>query len=127
MRLVMKFGGTSVKDGENILHCARLVKKFSDENEIVVTVSAMAGVTDFLIEAAKKCHTDPSPGFIKLSIAELAKRHFDAINFAVSDEYRPKVISATERLMDELEKVLLGISYLGELTKRSEDYIVSFG
>jgi len=127
MRLVMKFGGTSVKDGESILHCARLVKKFSEENEVVVTVSAMAGVTDFLIEAAEKCYSDPSPGFIKLSIAELAKKHFDAINHAVSDEYRARVTTATERLMDELEKVLLGISYLGELTKRSEDYIVSFG
>lgn len=127
MRIVMKFGGTSVKDGASILHCAKLVKKFSKDNEVVVTVSAMAGVTDFLIEAAKKCHSDPSPGFIKLSIAELAKKHFDAINYAVSDEYRPRIISATERLMDELEKVLLGISYLGELTKRSEDYIVSFG
>jgi len=30
-------------------------------------------------------------------------------------------------LIDELEKVLTGISYLGELTKRSEDYILSFG
>lgn len=127
MRVVMKFGGTSVKDGASILHCAKLVKKFSKDNEVVVIVSAMAGVTDFLIEAAKKCRSDPSPGFIKLSIAELAKKHFDAINYAVSDEYRPRIISATERLMDELEKVLLGISYLGELTKRSEDYIVSFG
>jgi len=127
MRIVMKFGGTSVKDGKSILHCANLVKKFSGENEIVVVVSAMAGVTDFLIEAAKKCYSDPSPGFIKVSIAELAKKHFDAINYAISDEYRPKTILMIERLMDELEKVLLGITYLGELTKRSEDYIISFG
>lgn len=126
-RLVMKFGGTSVKDGESILHCAQLVKKFAAENEVVVTTSAMAGVTDFLLEAAEKCYSNPSPGYIKVSVAELAKRHFDAVNTAVSEEYRPKVISAIERLMDELEKVLLGITYLGELTKRSEDYILSFG
>ncbi|MFO7967494.1 MAG: aspartate kinase [Archaeoglobaceae archaeon] len=127
MRLVMKFGGTSVKDGESILHCAQLVKKFAAENEVVVTTSAMAGVTDFLLETAEKCYSNPSPGQIKVSVAELAKKHYDAINFAVSEEYRSKVISAIERLMDELEKVLLGITYLGELTKRSEDYIVSFG
>ena len=60
MRIVMKFGGTSVKDGGSILHCANLVKKFS-ENEVVVVVSAMAGVTDSLIHAAQKCYSDPSP------------------------------------------------------------------
>jgi len=127
MRIVMKFGGTSVKDGESILQCANLVKKFAGNNEIVVAVSAMAGVTDFLLEAAEKCKTDPSPGFIKVSMAELTKRHFDAINHVTSKEYRHKTVTKIESLMDELEKVLLGITYLGELTKRSEDYIVSFG
>lgn len=127
MRIVMKFGGTSVKDGESILHCAQLVKKFAADNEVVVATSAMAGVTDFLLETAEKCYSNPSPGYIKVSVADLAKKHYDAVNVAVSEEYRPKVISAIEQLMDELEKVLLGITYLGELTKRSEDYIVSFG
>jgi aspartate kinase len=126
MRIVMKFGGASVKDGKSILHCANLVKRFAESNEIVVVVSAMAGVTDSLFQAAKKCYSEPSSSFIKVSIAELAKRHYDAIN-AVRDDLRPKVSSMIDRLLDELEKVLLGISYLGELTRRSEDYILSFG
>ncbi len=29
--------------------------------------------------------------------------------------------------MDELEKVLMGISYVGELTPKSRDYVLSFG
>lgn len=124
----MKFGGASVKDGENILHCANLVKKFTDENEIVVVVSAMAGVTDSLLKAAEKCCAEPSPGYIKMFIAEMMKKHYEAIENAVkNEEIKVKVISTVERLLDELEKVLLGISYLGELTRRSEDYIVSFG
>ncbi len=127
MRIVMKFGGASVKDGKSILHCAKLVKRFVEGNEIVVVVSAMAGVTDSLLQAAKKCYTEQSSGFIKMFIAELAKRHYEAANVAVSEEYRPKVISVIDSLLDELEKVLLGISYLGELTRRSEDYILSFG
>ncbi|WP_290598113.1 MULTISPECIES: aspartate kinase [unclassified Archaeoglobus] len=128
MRIVMKFGGVSVKDGKNILHCANLVKKFSEGNEIVVVVSAMSGVTDSLIKAANKCCSEPSAGYIKMFIAEMMKKHYEAIEYAVrNEEVKAKVISATERLLDELEKVLLGISYLGELTRRSEDYIVSFG
>ena len=128
MRIVMKFGGVSVKDGENILHCANLVKKYSKDNEVVVVVSAMQGVTDSLLHAAHKCYEEASHGFIKLFIAELAKRHYDAIETAVKDKkIKEKVINRIDNLLDELEKILLGISYLGELTKRSEDYILSFG
>ncbi|ADC64972.1 aspartate kinase [Ferroglobus placidus DSM 10642] len=128
MRIVMKFGGVSVKDGENILHCANLVKKYAKDNEVVVVVSAMQGVTDSLLHAAHKCYKEASHGFIKLFIAELAKRHYDAIETAVKDKrIKEKVINRIDNLLDELEKILLGISYLGELTKRSEDYILSFG
>lgn len=124
----MKFGGVSVKDGENILHSANLVKKFVNGNEIVVVVSAMAGVTDSLINAAKKCSSEASAGFIKLFVADMMKKHYEAVEKAVaSEEIKNRVINALEKMFDELEKVLLGISYLGELTKRSEDYIVSFG
>ncbi|NHW23805.1 MAG: aspartate kinase [Archaeoglobales archaeon] len=128
MRIVMKFGGVSVKDGNSILHCANLIKKFSEENEIVVVVSAMSGVTDLLLSAAAKCSSGASAGYVKLFVAEMMKRHYEAVEKAVlSDDIKVRVIQALERLFDELEKVLLGISYLGELTKRSEDYIVSFG
>ncbi|MDI9642628.1 MAG: aspartate kinase [Archaeoglobales archaeon] len=128
MRIVMKFGGVSVKDGNGILHCANLIKKFSEGNEVVVVVSAMSGVTDALLSAAMKCSTEASAGYIKLFVAEMMKKHYEAVEKAVSsDEIKSRVIQALERLFDELEKVLLGISYLGELTKRSEDYIVSFG
>jgi aspartate kinase len=127
MRVVMKFGGTSVKDGESILHVANLVKKF-EEHEKVVVVSAMAGVTDSLISAAKRCYTEASSSFIKLFIAELTKKHYEAINIAVKNpDLQTKVFEKIDKLLDELEKVLLGIGYLGELTKRSEDYILSFG
>lgn len=128
MRIVMKFGGVSVKDGENIYHCANLVKRFSSGNEVVVVVSAMQGVTDALLRAAHRCCSEPSAGYVKMFIAEMMKRHYEAIEYAVkNEEVKNKVISAVERLFEELEKVLLGISYLGELTRRSEDYIVSFG
>ena len=128
MRVVMKFGGVSVKDGSNILHCANLVKRYAKDNEVVVVVSAMSGVTDSLIDAAYKCCYERSLGFIKSFIADLAKRHYEAVEVAVKNKnIKSKVLSTIDNLIDELEKVLTGISYLGELTKRIEDYILSFG
>ncbi|MEM3796407.1 MAG: aspartate kinase, partial [Archaeoglobaceae archaeon] len=86
MRIVMKFGGVSVKDGENILHSANLVKKFANGNEIVVVVSAMAGVTDSLLSAAKKCSSESSAGFVKLFVADMMKKHYEAVEKAVTSE-----------------------------------------
>ena len=128
MRIVMKFGGTSVKDGSSILHCAKLVKRYANDNEVVVVVSAMAGVTDSLSNIAEKCCVERAHGQIKLFVADMMKRHYEAVEIAVkNEEIRNKVYATLSTLFDELEKVLLGISYLGELTNRSRDYILSFG
>ena len=48
-RLVLKFGGTSVGTIEKIKKVANIIKKrLSEDNEIIVVVSAMSGVTDEL-------------------------------------------------------------------------------
>ncbi|VAW17621.1 Aspartokinase [hydrothermal vent metagenome] len=50
-RIVMKFGGTSVADLERIRHAARHVKREVDQgNQVAVVVSAMAGVTNNLVQ-----------------------------------------------------------------------------
>ena len=50
-RIVMKFGGTSVADLDRIRKVAQQVKCEADDgNEVAVIVSAMAGVTDRLVE-----------------------------------------------------------------------------
>ncbi len=50
-RIVQKFGGTSVRDVERIKNAALRVKRESDAgHEIAVVVSAMAGVTNQLVD-----------------------------------------------------------------------------
>ena len=58
-KIVMKFGGTSVADTDRILHVANIVKKkYEENNQIAVVVSAMAGVTNDLIQKSKKISDD---------------------------------------------------------------------
>ena len=58
--IVQKFGGTSVGDLERIANVARRVSRTYDQgNNVVVVVSAMAGVTDSLIKMARKVDQDP--------------------------------------------------------------------
>lgn len=54
MRIVVKFGGTSVGDAERIrLAAGAVAKKAKKGDEMIVVVSAMAGVTDNLLNTAK--------------------------------------------------------------------------
>ena len=58
--LVMKFGGTSVADLDRIRNVARRVARTYDAgNDVVVILSAMAGVTDNLIRMAHQVTDAP--------------------------------------------------------------------
>ncbi|HRE83930.1 MAG TPA: aspartate kinase [Opitutaceae bacterium] len=60
-RIVQKYGGTSVGDVERIKKVAERIKASRDEgNELVVVVSARAGVTNELIARAKALSPNPS-------------------------------------------------------------------
>ncbi|HZZ20808.1 MAG TPA: aspartate kinase [Opitutaceae bacterium] len=60
-RIVQKYGGTSVGDVERIRNVASRIKAARDEgHEVVVVLSARAGVTNELIARAKALCSDPS-------------------------------------------------------------------
>ncbi|WP_340819257.1 aspartate kinase [Methanolobus sp. WCC4] len=129
MRIVMKFGGTSVENGEKIRHVAELVRQYHmNGNELVAVTSALGGVTDGLLGTAKDVSRNGKVTQVKEFIADLTKKHYDAINVAIDDEaIRSECVEAIDSRVDELEKALIGICYLGELTNRSIDYISSYG
>ncbi|HEY3755618.1 MAG TPA: aspartate kinase [Opitutaceae bacterium] len=60
-RIVQKYGGTSVGDVDRIKNVAQRIKTAREAgNELVVVVSARAGVTNELIARAKSLHAHPS-------------------------------------------------------------------
>jgi aspartate kinase len=128
MKLVMKFGGTSVGSGVNIRHVAGLVTKYAKENnKIAVVVSALAGVTNSLIETSFRAQKSDEK-YIQTFTKTLLAKHTDAIKEAITSEIIQKeVIEITEKNIAELEKILIGICYIGELTPKSKDYVMSFG
>ena len=129
MRLVMKFGGTSVGDGARMKHVAELAKKYRDNgNEIVLVTSALNGVTDALLKNAKEASETGKTSSITEFIADLTKQHHNAAHEAINkNSIVEKVIRELDSRIEELEKALIGICYLGELTVRSIDYISSYG
>ncbi|MCL7411842.1 MAG: aspartate kinase [Methanosarcinaceae archaeon] len=129
MRIVMKFGGTSIADGKKIRHVAELLKSYYDNgDEVVAITSALGGVTDGLLDNAINSSKKGKVSQVKEFMADLTKKHYDAIHDAIDDdEIIDETIQKIDIRIDELEKALIGICYLGELTPRSIDYISSYG
>ncbi len=129
MKLVMKFGGTSVADGKKLRHVAELVKSYQDkDNQIVVVTSALGGVTDAILEEAHKASKDGKVSVVKEFIADLTKQHHAATHEAVGNNASTEdIIAELDSRIEEIEKALTGICYLGELTMRSIDYLSSYG
>ena len=123
----MKFGGTSVGTGENIRQVASIVTQYSKEYKITVVVSALAGVTNKLLEIACQAKKGDEK-LVKDFTNELLQKHKEAVESAiVSKPLQKKVNQRIEEIIAELGKILTGICYVGELTPKSKDYVVSFG
>jgi aspartate kinase len=123
----MKFGGTSLADAKRIKGVCDIIGGFKGD-EIVVVVSALAGVTDLLVDIAKKISKGlMSEGEIKSFIGELYEKHRVIAAEVLSEKNLELAIMELEMSSIELEKILIGIRFVGELTPRSYAYVVSFG
>jgi len=124
----MKFGGTSVGSGEHIRHVASLINNYLGKGyQMVVVVSALKGVTDDLIEASEEARSGSRDHVYNLLQKTMEKHVAAARNAIKNNLIREEVEQTLKTTLDELEKVLTGITYLGELTSKSKDYVLSFG
>ncbi len=112
--IVMKFGGSSVADADRIRHVASIIKAYKEDKPVVV-LSAMGDTTDHLLEAA-----DIAVGG-EVDISKVENLHRETA------EKLGIKIEEIDDLLEELTQLLTGISMLRELTKRTRDYLVSFG
>ena len=138
--IVMKFGGTSVGDGERIRQVAQIVAgvargelgpsaQSAESVEFlpsVVIVSAMSGVTDALIEAARASANHDSD-IVRRTAAELSRRHREAAEAVALPEERRALLDEVEALIEEFESLCQAIHILGELTPRGLDAVASLG
>jgi bifunctional aspartokinase / homoserine dehydrogenase 1 len=124
---VMKFGGTSVGDAGCIRRAAEIVKAEAARRAVVVVVSAMSGVTNRLIEGARRAEAGDEEGLARL-IAGLDAQHEGAAGELLKDERRAKGIAeARSAAIEELERLLRGTALLRELTPRVLDAISGIG
>jgi aspartate kinase len=124
--VVLKIGGGILRSKNSFDRVVSIVrdKQKNGESQLIV-ISALYGVTDFLINSLNECVANQNK--VEEKIIALKKMHFDYLEF-ISD---PKVKQdASFELNDKisiLEKFLYGVSYLKEISPRSKDLVQSFG
>ena len=127
MKLVLKFGGTSISSPSNIRHVANLIKSLSKEHKIIPVFSAVSGVTDDLIRITNLIQNRNKEAANSLA-KKIIKMHVDVSNqCAKNPKVRKDLANRMKTDIEELEELLHGMLLLGEVTPRSSDYLISFG
>src|SRR5262245_58262547 len=125
--LVVKFGGTSVGDASRIARAAELaVQAAADGQEVVVVTSAMSGVTNDLIKAARRA----AQGDWRADVREqLFTRHKAVADLLAADDpaRQQTLTQSLTKSLDRLEKLCFGLSMVHELTPRLLDAISGTG
>ena len=127
-KIVMKFGGTSVATGKNIRHVAKLIADYAGKDcSVVAVVSALEDVTNQLIQAAEEAKKG-NREYIHKFKQEILERHLATAKEAIEDKQLENEIEIVLKARaGELEQVLTGIAFVGELTPKSRDNVLSFG
>ena len=122
---VLKFGGTSVANGENINKVITLVQAALTKDDTVVIVSALGGITDILIQAGELAAAGEESYKEKLQVIE--HRHLETVKYLLPLTRQSSVLSQVKRRCNEIEDICNGAFLLGELSARTRDKIVSYG
>ena len=115
---IHKFGGTSLGDSARIRNAAGLLASARKKRPVVAVASAMGGVTDVLLEAAREAERG------RLGLARKAVESLRARHAAAAGELGVRFDEAPLR---ELDAALQGVSLLRERTARVTDLVSSFG
>ncbi|CAN5440530.1 bifunctional aspartate kinase/homoserine dehydrogenase I [soil metagenome] len=122
---VLKFGGSSVKNAENISKVIAIVKEKIKTDKTIVVVSALGGITDMLID----CSTLAADGNedYKTKLQEAEQRHLATVKDLIPITRQSSVLSQVKTLCNEIEDICNGIFLLRELSSRTKDRVMSYG
>ncbi|MBI5838153.1 MAG: lysine-sensitive aspartokinase 3 [Candidatus Eisenbacteria bacterium] len=123
--IVMKFGGTSVRNARAMSAVAEIVAAARPRKPLVV-VSAVSGATDILLKAAFAAGEGQGKD-AGAAVAALHERHVGIADDIAPAGEAPALRAAIEREIEELALLLRSVSTLGELTPRSLDAAAAFG
>src|SRR5688572_31864736 len=100
---VLKFGGTSVANAENINKVISIVKEALVKDKTIVVVSALGGVTDLLLGAALLA-SEGNESY-KVEIKEFEKRHSDAVKELMPESQLSSLLALVKKVSSDVEDI----------------------
>ena len=123
---VMKFGGTSVGSVKSILSLKKIVETEARTQPVVVVVSALDGITDKLIATSQMAKQGDER--YREEFDAMVTRHHQMIEAIMTDEKkRIDLFNNVDQLFDQLKSIFYGVYLIHDLSKKTEDTIVSYG
>ena len=121
---VLKFGGSSVANSENIKKVLSIVEATSKNNKIAVVVSAFGKTTNNLLAAADKALEDITAS--KEILNDIKILHFSVIDDLIVKN-KKEVSEEITNLFERLQSIYEGIFLLQELSEKTLAKVSSFG
>lgn len=122
---VIKFGGSSVANPENIKKVFSIIQEKLKKHEIAIVFSAFGGVTESLLKISQLAK-EGDPAYRDL-LQSLEERHLDMVRQLISVQNQSTVMTYVKVRFKELEDLFHGIFLIKENSARTLDYVASFG
>ena len=123
---VMKFGGTSVGSVKSIQSLKKIVEAEARTQPVIVVVSALDGITDKLIATSQMAKQGDE--HYRDEFDAMVKRHHQMIDTIITDDKkRVDLFNNVDQLFDQLKSIFYGVYLIHDLSKKTEDTIVSYG
>ena len=127
MRLVIKYGGTSISTAKDIQAVSNHINTLSKKHQVVVVCSAISGTTDDLIEISESIKKENKSKAEQLA-SKITNRHKQLAKQTIKKSHvQKKLLGKLDQDFTELLALIDGMVLLGEVTPRSMDYLISFG
>lgn len=120
---VIKFGGTSVGTKDGILNVKKIAE--SQNEPVIVVVSAFSKITDQLYKTAKLAAEGKIEYVIEME--EMTARHYKMIEEVIPAQKKVKTLEKTKELLADLSNIFRGIFLIKDISPRINDTIVSYG
>ena len=121
---VLKFGGTSVGSVDSILSVKKIVEAINEE--VIVVVSALGGITDKLIHTSKMAASGDA-GYEK-EYKAIVNRHIEMVYTVIpAGNKREELLEQVNELLSELKDIFQGVFLIRDLSPKTYAAIVSYG
>lgn len=121
---VLKFGGTSVGSVNSMLSVKKIIESVDDN--VIVVVSALGGITDKLIRTS--CMVAAGDSEYEKEMKSIVNRHIEMVYTVIpAGQKRELLLDCVNELLSELRDIFQGIFLIRDLSPKTSAAIVSYG